>query len=73
MAVFQPGYGLPVYRTTRSRDPPFCFSAARDVALLTNYPPSRAAEKQKEKVCVGIAFYKQSTTNLVETPKREFA
>jgi hypothetical protein len=27
---------------------------------------SRAAEKQKEKVCVAVAFYKQAITNAVE-------
>jgi hypothetical protein len=30
---------------------------------------SRAAEKQKEKVCVAVAFYKQAITNAVETAK----
>jgi hypothetical protein len=44
-------------------DKPLCFSAARGGALVTNYRHgSRAAEKQKEKECVGVAFYKQATT-----------
>jgi hypothetical protein len=50
---FQPGYGLPVYRTTRPQDPPFLFfSGARygGGQLVTNLP-SHAAEKQKEKGC----------------------
>jgi hypothetical protein len=46
------------------------FSGARygGGQLVTNLP-SRAAEKQKEKGCVGAAFYKQATTNVVETAK----
>jgi hypothetical protein len=46
------------------------FSGARygGGELLTNQP-SRAAEKQKEKGCAGVAFYKQVTTNVVGTGK----
>ena len=69
---YQPGYGLPVYRTTRPQAPPFLFfSGARygGGRLVTNLPSS-AAEKQKEKGCVGAAFLiKQATTNVVETAK----
>src|SRR5262249_44046978 len=48
-AVFQPGYGLPVYRMTRPQISPCCFSAARDGALVTNYPPRVAPLKNKKK------------------------
>jgi hypothetical protein len=46
------------------------FSGARygGGELLTNQS-SRAAEKQKEKGSVGVAFYKQATTSVVGTAK----
>src|SRR6266850_4840531 len=47
---FQPGYGLPVYRTTRPQDPRFCFSAAR-ATVADNWSPTchRAPPKNKRK------------------------
>jgi hypothetical protein len=50
---------------------PFVFQRRASPRRTIGHQPAnaRAAEKQKEKGCVGVAFYKQATTNVVEIAK----